>query len=211
MAQTQSNVKMVVPQAQVVINETGGSISNDLSYIMNIFYTSLIVVGIIVLLSTVGTYSVAGLNGMMTGYILIGTGLLLLVGYLLYNILNKKNNSQLTTYNRNTITTAFYTTGPFLMLIGIIGYTVFLLIKYKSRISEGNVAPGYASFTNIFVILILIQLFIFYFGTTNAKSNFKETGRLNKIYGALLYFVGIISIVTVKTLEIILSKFSTDG
>jgi hypothetical protein len=41
--------------------------------------------------------------------------------------------------------------------------------------------------------------------------NFKETNKLDKVYSMILYFVGILNIVSVVTLYIILSKYATDG
>ena len=102
-----------------------------------------------------------------------------------------------------------YTCGPFLLILGVIGYALYLLTTFKYRISDGNVAPSYTTFTNISVILILIQLAIFFMGSK--KENFKSTGRLDRVYSMLIYMVGIINIATVITIGVILTYFTTDG
>jgi len=172
---------------------------------MSTFYTSLIVVGIILLFITVGSNSENALNGTIAGYSLIGGGILLLVSYLFLGILKNQNNAN----NLSVIMSFIYTGGPFFVILGIIAYIIYLLITHKNRIIEGNVSPGYVNFTNISILLILIQLYLFYLGT--GQENFKKTSRLSKVYSMLLYFVGIMNIVTVITINIILVYFSTDG
>ena len=161
--------------------------------------------------ATIGTASMDSLNGTIAGYSLIGGGILLLISFLLYgiSIANDEKSAILGKNNRSSIMSAIYTAGPFLVLLGIVGYTLYLIITYKNRIAEGNVAPGYVSFTNISIILILMQLFLFYMGSQ--KDSFKTTNRLDRVYSMLLYFIGIINIVTIITIGIILSYFSTDG
>ena len=182
----------------------GGSIFNSL---ISKFYVSSIMVGVILIFATIGSTSMDGLNGSIAGYFGIGIGVLILIGSLLYGINSKKNVESLK--NRTTIMSAIYTTGPFFLLLAIVGYVLYLLFTYKDRIAEGRFAPGYINFTNISVILILIQLFLFYMGTQ--KQSFKDEQRLDRIYSGLLYFIGIINIVAVITLGIILKYFSTDG
>jgi len=57
-------------------------LTNWFSYI----YNSLIVVGIIIVLITIGANSISGLTGMMIGYSFIISGVFLLVGILMNNI-----------------------------------------------------------------------------------------------------------------------------
>jgi hypothetical protein len=201
-------IPIVAPTSIVYPGNSGGSIINNM---MPTFYISLIVIGVILLFATIGTASMDGLNGTIAGYSLMGGGILLLVSFLLYGIStsNEEKSAILGKNNRSSIMSAIYTAGPFLVLLGIIGYTLYLIITYKNRIALGNVAPGYVSFTNISIILILMQLFLFYMGSQ--KDSFKTTNRLDRVYSMLLYFIGIVNIVTIVTIGIILSYFSTDG
>ena len=201
-------MSIVAPASIVNSGNNGSSIINNM---MPTFYISLITVGVILLFATVGTASMDSLDGTIAGYSLMGGGILLLVSFLLYGISrsNEEKSATLGKNNRSSVMSAIYTAGPFLVLLGIIGYTLYLVITYKSRIAAGNIAPGYASFTNISIILILMQLFLFYMGSQ--KDSFKTTNRLDRVYSMLLYFIGIINIVTIITIGIILAYFSTDG
>jgi len=207
---TKANIPMVEPAAIMYPENSGGS-NSIINNMMPTFYVTLIAVGVILLFATIGTASMGSLNGTIAGYSLMGGGILLLVSFLLYGIstTNEGKSAALAKNNRSSIMSAIYTAGPFLVLLGIVGYTLYLIITFKNRIAAGNIAPGYVSFTNISIILILMQLFLFYMGSQ--KDSFKTTNRLDRVYSMLLYFIGIINIVTIITIGIILSYFSTDG
>uniref|UniRef100_A0A6C0K4F5 V-ATPase proteolipid subunit C-like domain-containing protein n=1 Tax=viral metagenome TaxID=1070528 RepID=A0A6C0K4F5_9ZZZZ len=160
-------------------------------------YNSLIVVGIIIIICTMGSSSASSLTGTITGYSFIITGTLLLMGYLMNNMKGLSIISQL------------ITVGPFVVLIGILVYMIYLLSFYFNQITNGNVSNGYYSFMNIFVVLLMVQMFIFYNGTRD--KSFIETGAIGKVTGLVLYFLEIINIIVVITLGIILKYFSTDG
>ena len=170
------------------------------SSMMTVLYNTFIAVGIILLLITLNSNSVAG---MITGYSFVSSGILLFISYLMNNIYNKSSN------NMENLLATFYTIGPFCILLAISIYSIYLLTKYKHRISKGNVAPGYTNFTNISIVLFLVQLYIFYLGTQ--KQTFKDTSRLDKVYSMILFFVGILNIISVVTISIILALFTTDG
>ena len=187
---------------------TGGS--SAFSSMMSTLYLSLIAVGIVLLFATIGSSGSDSINGTIAGYSLTGVGILLMVSYLCYNLYNnRKEQNILAKSNRQLFMSFIYTCGPFLLILGVIGYALYLLTTFKYRISDGNVAPSYTTFTNISVILILIQLAIFFMGSK--KENFKNTGRLDRVYSMLIYMVGIIYIAAVITIGVILTYFTTDG
>jgi len=166
----------------------------------NVYY-SLIVTGIIIVLCTVGSTSSSGLTGTITGYSFIITGTLLLMGFLLNNMSTSPNSS--------TLISKLVTVGPFIVLIGILIYMIYLLSYYFTQITNGNVANSFNTFMNIFIVLFGLQMFIFYNGMQN--KNFKETGTLTKVTGLMLYLLELIGIVVIITLGLILKYFSTDG
>jgi hypothetical protein len=98
----------------------------------------------------------------------------------------------------------FNNCGPYLLMLSIIGYTLFLLINYKSNISEGHVSDGYYTFSNISTILILLQLYI-------VLNGINEGGYINKMQSSFVYLIGVINWICVITLYIILNNFNTDG
>jgi hypothetical protein len=164
--------------------------------IISIIYSTLIIVGVILLLITLGTITSSSIVGSMVGYSLIGGGVLLLISNLIYKLLNNKHSN---------IFSYIYTVGPFLILLGIVIYSLYLIITYNSSIVNGNVSSGYVKFTNISIILILLQLYLFFVGTKN------ENEIIDKKSSMLLYLIGIINIIIMITLGIILASFTTDG
>jgi hypothetical protein len=186
---------MSSPQQLINIENIDDSIFNSLT---SRFYISLITVGIILLFATIGTTSMDGLNGTIAGYFFIAIGISILVSFII-SVASKGGS----------LISSIFSMGPFFVTIGIISYILYLLFTYKDRIAQGNIAPGYVNFTNISVILVLMQLFLFYMGTQ--KESFERDKKLSRVYSGLLYFVGIMNIVTVITIGIILKYFSTDG
>jgi hypothetical protein len=174
----------------------------------SIIYNSLLIVGIIITLVTVGSYSKGNLTGTIIGYSFIVTGILLMIGYLLNNINNSSASTSLSISNFSFIS-SLITVGPFVLLIGIILYMIYLLSYYFNQISSGRVPGGYYTFMNIFIILLIVEFYVFYNGMQD--KNFKTTGTIGKVTGMILYLLELISVVTVVTLGIILHYFSTDG
>ena len=162
-------------------------------------YNSLIVVGIIIIICTVGSNSASSLTGTITGYSFIITGTLLLMGYLMSG------------YRQgiSSIVSILLTVGPFIVLIGILIYMIYLLSVYFNQITNGDVSSSYYNFMNIFIVLLMLQLYIFYNGTQDKQ--FKDTGTVSKVTGLILYLLELINIVVIITLGIILKYFTTDG
>jgi hypothetical protein len=167
-----------------------------------IIYNSLLVVGVIIIFCTMGSNSASNLTGTIIGYSFIVTGTLLLIGYLL-------NNMNATTGSNFSLISSLVTIGPFVLLIGILIYMIYLLSYYFSQITAGHISSGYYTFMNIFIILLIVEFYVFYNGIQDKA--FKTTGTVGKITGMILYLLELISIVTVITLGIILKYFSTDG
>jgi hypothetical protein len=167
-----------------------------------IIYNSLLVVGVIIIFCTMGSNSASNLTGTIIGYSFIVTGTLLLIGYLL-------NNMNATSGSNFSLISSLVTIGPFVLLIGILIYMIYLLSYYFSQITAGHISSGYYTFMNIFIILLIVEFYVFYNGIQDKA--FKTTGTVGKITGMILYLLELISIVTVITLGIVLKYFSTDG
>ena len=167
-----------------------------------IIYNSLLVVGVIIIFCTMGSNSASNLTGTIIGYSFIVTGTLLLIGYLL-------NNMNATSGSNFSLISSLVTIGPFVLLIGILIYMIYLLSYYFSQITAGHISSGYYTFMNIFIILLIVEFYVFYNGIQDKA--FKTTGTVGKITGMILYLLELISIVTAITLGIVLKYFSTDG
>jgi hypothetical protein len=164
---------------------------NSVEYI----YYSLIITGILIIIITTGLSSIVGY---IVGYSFICAGFFLLLGYLMFKLNGTSNFLNILT-----------NIGPIIAIVGILAYYISILGIYKARISDGNIASGYYSFSNLFLILILIQSYVFYKALQDKQ--FKQTNSMDKISSMVLYLLSVISILVVISIHIILAYFTTDG
>jgi len=184
------------------------SSNKSITTITSIIYKSCIVVGIIILLATLGSTGSVNLKGTLVGYGFIGFGILILIATTL-NQINMATGSGTGFNIVSKMLNLVNATGPFLLILGAISYTMYLLIVHFNRISEGNISSGYLNFSNISLALIMIQLYVFYLGT-NTKE-YKDNKTFSKIYSSLLYLIGFLNLIAVITIGIVLTYFTTDG
>ena len=163
-------------------------------------YYSLIIVGVIIVLSTIGISTTSGVTGTLAGYSFIMIGLVFLTATILIN-LGKSNTTSFISY--------IVSAGPFLFLLACMCYLLFLLSTNMSIISDGHVSVGYYNFSNIITALIMAQLVVFYCGTQ--ENQYKTSHSLSKLYGLGIYILGLITLLCMFTLHTILTQFTTDG
>ena len=109
----------------------------------------------------------------------------------------------------NTILTIITTTGPFLLMLGVIGFILYLIINYKTNILEQHVSQSYYTFSNIAIILFLIQIYFVY---TNIDSDrFTATGKMSKVTSSLIYLLGVLTLCCSLILFTVLKYYTTDG
>lgn len=159
---------------------------------------SLIATGIIIVILTLGLSSIIGYT---VGYSFIGAGLFLLAGYIMF---------KLSATNKGGILSILSFIGPILVIVAAICYYLSVVGIYKDRITNGNIDPDYYSFSFGFLLCVLLfQILLYNKAITNEE--FEKTYTLDKVTSMILYFLGILSIVLVITINIILAYFSTDG
>lgn len=145
------------------------------------------------------------LGSYITGYSVLILGIMMIL-LILFNSIMKITEGQSILQILYTI---LLTAGPFLLMLGVIGFILYLMITYKSIILQGHVANGYHSFSNINIILILIQLYIVY--TNISSDSFEKTGKMSKVTSSMVYLLGVLSAITSIILYTILRYFTTDG
>ena len=91
----------------------------------------------------------------------------------------------------------------------VIAFTLYLMIKYKPIIIDNHVSSNYNSFSNINIILIIIQLYIVY--TNITSDSFEKTGKISKVTSSMVYLLGVLSGISSIILYTILKYFTTDG
>jgi hypothetical protein len=145
------------------------------------------------------------LGSYITGYSVLILGIMMIL-LILFNSILKITEGQSTLQIFYTI---LLTAGPFLLMLGVIAFILYLMIKYKSIIIQDHVANGYHSFSNINIILILIQLYIVY--TNITSDTFEKTGKMSKVTSSVVYLLGVLSAISSIILFTILRYFTTDG
>lgn len=145
------------------------------------------------------------LGAYITGYSVLILAILMILVILFMNILKNTVNDSMF----QVLYSILIMSGPFIFILGIISFVLYLLITYKDNILKGQIAPGYNSFSNIIIMLLFIQIYIIYNNINTDK--FKITGKISKIASSMIYLVGLLTAICSIILYIILKYYSTDG
>jgi hypothetical protein len=168
-------------------------------------YNAFIYASMVAFIIGFSTSSKTSLGAYIAGYCVLILGILMLLTIMFSTIF--KNNP-----NISMVQTIYYimiNTGPFILILGVISFILYLLINYKDSIIKGNVAPGFNSFNNIIVMLLLIQMYII--NTNVNKEKFEITKKLPKVTTSIIYLIGILTSICSIILYTILKYYSTDG
>lgn len=145
------------------------------------------------------------LGAYLAGYSVLILGIMMILTVLLNNILRVTQTDSIF----QILYAIFLTTGPFLLMLLVIGFILYLMIFYKDSIIERHVSKNYYSFSNISVILLLIQLYLVFINISTEK--FQTTGKISKVTSSLLYLLGVLNAICSIVIYTILKYFKTDG
>lgn len=168
-------------------------------------YKACIIAAVIAFIIGFSTQSETSLGAYISGYSVLILGILMILVILFSNILRVTQNDTTT----QIIFSILMTTGPFILILGIIGFILYLLINYKNNIIAGHVAPGYNSFSTIISLLIFIQLYLVY--TNIDTDKFQATGKMSRVISSIIYLLGVVTAICSIILYTILKYYSTDG
>ena len=168
-------------------------------------YKSLIISSVITFIIYFFSSGNTSLGALITSYCLLILAIMMILYIVLYNLLQLSQNENFF----KLLLSMIFTCGPFLLILYIIGFVLYLLINYKERILLTHVPYSYMTFNNIIIILILSKIYLLYNAINN--NNFESSKTLSKITTNLLYLYGTISLICSMSLYTILSKFSADG
>jgi hypothetical protein len=146
-----------------------------------------------------------GLGAYIAGYSVLTLGILMILIILFNNVLRISSNGSALQILHSILMTA----GPFILMLGVIAFVLYLLIQYKNNILAGHVAPSYNSFSNIIVLLLLLQVYLVY--TNISTDSFETTGKISKVTSSIIYLLGILTAICSIILSTILKYYSTDG
>lgn len=165
-------------------------------------YNALIYAGLIAFIIGLFSSNTIAIGAYIAGYSVLTLALLMI----LIIIFSKAN---LDTSSYKVIGTILNISGPFILILGIIGSILYLLINYYNNIVENHISKGYYTFSNIILILLFMQFYIIYSNINDSK--FGNTGRMPRIFNYILYLLNVICIMCLIILFIILKYYTTDG
>jgi hypothetical protein len=151
------------------------------------------------------TSSSASLGAYLAGYSALILAIMLILIILFSTVLKATSNNS----TFQILYLIFITAGPFILMLGVISFVLYSLIVYKNNIIEGHIAPGYNSFSNIIVILLMIQLYLV-INNINTEI-FERTGKMSKVTSSMIYLLGVLTGISSIILYTILKYYSTDG
>ena len=171
----------------------------------NGIYKGFIIAGVIAFIIGFFSQGEVSLGAYIAGYSVLILAITMILIILINNIFRvTKDESTL-----KLILSIILTTGPFLLMLGVIGFILYLMITYKNNIISGHVSSGYNSFSNIVSLLLFIQLYIVY--TNISTQSFESTGKISPLTSSIIYLLCVLSGICSVILFTILKYFTTDG
>jgi hypothetical protein len=173
--------------------------------IYSTFYKACIYASLVAFIIGFFTTSSTSLGANLAGYSALILGIMMILVIVFSQILkaNEAGSSLQILYS------IFMVAGPFILILGVIAFVLYLLIKYKNNIIEGHVAPGYNSFSNIIIILLMLQLYLVINNINTDK--FQTSGKMSKVISSMIYLLGVLTGISSIILYTILKYYSTDG
>lgn len=173
----------------------------DFSEFQSSIYKSLICVSSIVFILGMNTTGSMSLNCYNTGYAALAISIILILVQILNNIQTKKEGTM-------SIGTIAISLLPFLIMLSVISAQVYFNITYKDKIIQGKLSSGFNVFSNIVIILLIIQTYIIY--SAVSSKNFKATG-MTSVTTSILLLLAVLSGIATNIIRTILKYFTTDG
>lgn len=168
-------------------------------------YKALIIGSVVSFLISFFSSGKTAYGSLLSGYSTLTLGVMLILVILITKVLEiTKNDSAI-----QIMLSILITLGPFLLMLAVIGFILYLILFYKEPILENRVSHNYYTFSNITVVLLLIQVYIIYQNITTKE--FDISGKISKITSSLIYLIGVFTSISAMILYIILKYFRTDG
>jgi hypothetical protein len=168
-------------------------------------YRACIISSMIAFIIGFTTQSQTSLGAYISGYSVLILGIMLILVILIYNVLRINQGGS----TSQVLYSVMLTGGPFVLILGVIIFVLYLLIKYKNNIISGHVAPGYSSFSIIISSLLFVQLYLVY--TSISSEKFENTGKMSPVTSSFIYLLGVLTAICSIILYTILKYFTTDG
>jgi hypothetical protein len=176
----------------------GSSIPNSVLY--SSVYKGFIAATILTFVIGMGSSPRIAINCFQVGYCIFLIAILMI----LINVFNKilEPNSTKSGF------TIVLNVSPFIVICVIVAFLVYFNMKYYDIIVENHVSSGYFIFSNIALILLMIQLFVIY--SSVSEERFETDGISNTMSGMIL-LLGVLTGISANIIYQILHYFTTDG
>jgi hypothetical protein len=168
-------------------------------------YKSFIMASVVAFIVSMFSTGKVSYGSELAGYFALIFGVMMILIILFKSIFHEN----VETSNFQLLMNILMVAGPFILMLGVIGFILYLMIVYKGIIIDDHVSHSYHTFSNIAIILFLIQVYVVY--TNISSDKFVSTGKISKITSSMIYLFGILTLMCSLILYIILKYFTTDG
>ena len=169
-------------------------------------YNTLLIVAFILFIIAFGTTGNVNIGAIISAYSMLILSIMMIL-VLIVNQTLSSSDPNVTSLQSGL--DALRSAGPLFIMLGVLGFVLYLIIYYKNSIIDGHVSSGYNTFSSVTTIFILLQLYIIYTSINSSKTGFN--GKLSKIVSSCLLIIGLLSIISSLILYTILKYYTTDG
>ena len=171
-------------------------------------WKAIIIAAVITFIIYMFTSGINSLNASIAGYsLLIVTILGILIQLIRRPVSNKEGVSTL-----KMVMNILSSTGPFLIILSIIGFMLYLLISNKNKIINNEVSSSFKSFSNLTLFLILIVIYFIYNNVMcDGPQCGNDTGKIEKVSNSFLFLLSLIATISTSIVYVILTYYTTDG
>jgi len=165
----------------------------------SVIYSSLSFIGFILLIIALVTSST---QTSIAGYTILVVSVLLITTFLY-------NQIATTARGLSFLLTVLSNLGPFVLILGILIFSLYLTVTYMNEIQQHNISNQYYTFSGLSTIFILVQILFIVYGMQTPQ--FQQRKLLPGIYTNLSYLFGVVNVYLLVTVQTILKNYVTDG
>jgi hypothetical protein len=177
-------------------------------------YNALLIVSVMLFLIAFGTTGDVNIGTTISAYSLLVLSIFMILVLVVNTTLLAETND---ISGFQSIMDVLRSAGPLFLILGVIGFVLYLLIYYKNDILENRVSNSYYTFSNITTLIVLTQIYLLYTNMNN-MNNMKTTDdgfntpfKLSKVVSGCLLIIGLFSLMSSMILYTILRYYTTDG
>lgn len=176
---------------------------------MDTWYTSLykgfIITSVLLFLISLGTTGETNIGAVIAGFSVLTVSILMIMTDLLAVVVPSLRGASMF----KSFLSILLTAGPFILMLAIIGFVIYLLVTYMNEIIAGHVSSTYGSISNALIIIFLAQIYVLF--TAITSESFVTTKKVNKLSSMVLYLLNIIGVVCTIIMLTVLKYYTTDG